>query len=299
MEDKIQKVKGKKKCPACGFSENRFFCTRDGYEMNKCDFCQSLFLSDLPEDLSKIYSRDYFWGASDGFGYVDYDSDKEPMRSVFEKILGRLEQGNLGRRLLDVGAATGYFVALALRNGWQASGVEIGDSAAMAGRKKGLKIRTGVITDISEKNVYDVVTMFDVIEHVSSPQTDLKKAWDMLVPGGFIVIITPDAGSFYARLMNKKWHLIVPPEHVVLFNRKSLRLLLEKTGFEILENKSPGKSFTVEYVLHTLLRWQKIKLWKKLLDFVRIHPKIGNFRLPINLGDNMLIFARKTINSDG
>ena len=68
--------------------------------------------------------------------------------------------------------------------------------------------------------------------------------------------------------------------------------MLEKTGFDVLEMRSPSKSFTVEYILHTLLRWQGLAVWKSLLSFVKKYPKVANFRLPINFGDNMLVFAR-------
>lgn len=156
-----------------------------------------------------------------------------------------------------------------------------------------MEIITGTIADISPERKFDAITMFDVIEHVRAPRADLTKIKQLLAPGGALLVITPDSGSFYARLLGKHWHLIVPPEYINLFNRRSLSCLLDDVGFEILEIKLPPKSFTIEYILHTLLRWQKFSFWNWLLKLVKKCPALAEFRLPLNLGDNMLILARK------
>lgn len=290
MEDASKKMN---KCPACGSDERKFFSGRNGYEIFRCLPCRTLYLGRLPEDLFSIYDRKYFWGAENGFGYVNYDKDKGPMKAVFEECLRSVENLVSKGEMLDVGAATGYFLSIAKKRGWRVSGVEIGSDAARAGQKKGLDIKTGTIAGLPGEKKFDAITMFDVIEHVPDPRTDLVKAKQLLKDKGALVIITPDSGSFYARLLGKHWHLIVPPEHVTLFNKKSLSDLLSETGFEILEIKRPGKSFTVEYILHTLFRWQKLGVWGWLLRIVKKYAALAEFRLPLNFGDNMLILARK------
>lgn len=291
MENETEKII---LCRACGRGGSGFFMKKGEYILRRCFSCQSVFVSNLPQNLSSIYSKQYFWGADSGFGYVDYDKDKEPMKKVFNKCLENLENLSGKGKLLDVGAATGYFMNLAKGRRWQVFGVEISDEGAEAGRKKGLDIKTGTIADLPREDEFDAITMFDVIEHFSNPSADLIKAKQLLKKGGVLAIITPDSGSFYARLLGKHWHLIVPPEHITLFNRKSLADLLKETGFEILEIKTPGKSFTIEYILHTLLRWQKLGFWNWLLKIVQKYPTLAEFRLPINLGDNMMVLAKKT-----
>jgi hypothetical protein len=131
VENEAEKIN---KCPACQSEGRKFFAEKNGYKIFRCLLCQTLYLGNPPDNLSEIYGKKYFWGASGGFGYVDYDADKAPMKSVFEQCLKRLEGLIRGRNLLDVGAATGYFLNLAKGRGWQVAGVEIGDEAAERGR---------------------------------------------------------------------------------------------------------------------------------------------------------------------
>jgi SAM-dependent methyltransferase len=295
MADQIQKVeKPMRSCPACSTKEATFYTEKNGFVIFKCSHCKSLYVSEPPKSTASIYGEKYFWGAESGFGYVDYDADKEPMRAVFEKCIMKAEEiaGKKGR-LVDIGAATGYFIKLAKSMGWSVEGVEIGDSAAEAGRKAGLKMLTGTIAELPLSNKFDAITMFDVIEHVENPLADLKKAHELLNPGGALVIITPNSGSIYARMLGKRWHHFVPPEHLTLFTESGLREVLTKAGFEVISVSVPGKLFTLEYILHTLLRWQELKIWQLCLDFVKKMPFIANLRLPANTRDNMLVYARR------
>jgi len=284
----------KRNCPACNSESNTFFAEKNGFNILKCAMCGTLFVSNPPADTADIYGNNYFWGAAEGFGYVDYDTDKAPMKKVFEDCVKQISEMNTGRtgKLLDIGAATGYFMTLAEKLGWKSEGVEIGKEAAEAGRKKGLKMTTGTIHDLKSPEKFDAVTMFDVVEHMKDTRSDLKKARALLKEGGSLVIITPDAGSFYARLLKKRWHLLVPPEHLSYFTRRGLTQLLNETGFDVVQMKAPGKSFTLEYILHTLLRWQKLRFWKVLLNLVNKFPRLAKVRLPVNFGDNMLVFAK-------
>ncbi|MBI2474515.1 MAG: class I SAM-dependent methyltransferase [Candidatus Taylorbacteria bacterium] len=287
-------MKPERPCPACAAKMANFFAEKNGHRIFKCLACSSLFVSKLPSETASIYGEKYFWGAESGFGYVDYDTDKEPMRKVFEQCVERISQisGRKGR-LVDIGAATGYFMKLAKKMGWEAEGVEIGREAAEVGRRQGLKMLTATIAELSGAEKFDAITMFDVIEHVKDPEADFRKAHDLLKDDGALVIITPNSGSLYARLLGKRWHLIVPPEHLSYFTRAGMQTLLEKSGFQVIEMKAPGKWFTLEYILHTLLRWQGLGVWRGLLKGVKKFPRLANVRLPVNFRDNMLVFARK------
>ena len=115
----------------------------------------------------------------------------------------------------------------------------------------------------------------------------------LLKPGGLLAINTPDSGSALARMLGTKWHLVVPPEHLNLFHRKSLRRLIEETSFEIVAEGNIGKKYTVQYVFETLYHWQKLKLWGIAAKGLR-HRSLGERGIPINLRDNMFLIARKT-----
>jgi SAM-dependent methyltransferase len=284
-------------CVACGGKGHSLYAVKAGHKVWKCGSCGTLFLFPLPRpsETESIYGKEYFAGAREGFGYVDYDADKEAMRSVFERYLRDFKRilGKTGR-LLDIGAATGYFMKIAEEKGWKTCGVEISPYAAELGRSRGLDIETGTIHSTAfGQESFDMVTMWDVVEHVPDPILDIGKACSLLRPGGLLAINTPDSGSRFARVMGSRWHLLVPPEHIFYFNRDSLITILDKSGFEIIEVGCIGKRFTAEYIVQMLSRQQNIGLWKTSLNFLKRHPSVGRFPIRLNFKDNMYLLAKK------
>ncbi len=283
-------------CIVCANKKHSPYATKSGYEVWKCAQCGTLFLYPLPkaEEAAAVYSQDYFGGALDGHGYVNYDADKEAMRTIFIRHLIHFEKllGKPGK-ILDVGAATGFFMKIAKTRGWQVHGVEISAYAAEQGRKDGLDIVTGTLQNVKQTdNTFDLITMWDVIEHMPDPVSDLNRVRSLLKPGGLVAVNTPDSGSFYSKLMGSRWHLFVPPEHIWYFNRKSIATLLNNSGFEVLEIGCVGKKFTVEYVINFLYRWQGLVIWRKLSDRLK-NTRIGKLYFSINLRDNMYVLAKK------
>ena len=267
---------------------------KSGYEFHRCRECGLLFVWPLPEGNLEIYSEDYFAGARNGFGYVDYDQDKSAMADTFESYLDMLARRHpqLGD-LLDVGAATGFFLELARSRGWKTCGVEPSRYASQVASQKNLTVHQGVVEDLNLPDAsFDVITMWDVIEHVKDPDESLKAASRLLRPAGTLALNTPDAGSLLARLLGLKWHLVVPPEHLVLFGQESLRRLLRANGFTVTALHRIGKRFSIQYVLQTLARWQGLSVWHKAAGLSR-RWGFGNWGIPINLRDNMFVLAVK------
>ncbi|HYL34754.1 MAG TPA: class I SAM-dependent methyltransferase [Bryobacteraceae bacterium] len=216
------------------------------------------------------------------------------MIPTFEEYLDRLGRhaGQPGT-LIDIGAASGFFLSLARRRGWRVSGVEPSDFASSLARDKGLDVRTGTVENCHfAAGAFDVVTMWDVIEHIPDPRRAIASIVSLLKPGGLIAINTPDSTCLLARLLKTKWHLVVPPEHLNLFSRESLRLLLAKHGLEVLEAATIGKTFTVQYVLMTLAHWQRLHVFDAASEAVR-GRRLGQWKISLNLRDNVFMIARK------
>ena len=277
-------------CPICG-SSSGFYARKSGHDLWRCRSCAFMYVDPLPE-IGELYSEGYFTGGSSNHGYTSYDVDKVPMIPAFHTYLDRIKELLPGTgKLLDVGAATGFFVDIATKEGFDAEGVEISAYAAASGRAKGLRILTGTLADISAQKTFDVITMFDVIEHVRDPRADLLHARARLRQGGLLVLNTPDAGSLYARVLGERWHLIVPPEHLDYFTRRAMRILLEQTGFETCVVTTIGKRFTLSYIFATLHRWQGLSVWAHAARFSARH--LSRLAIPINVRDNMFVIARK------
>ncbi len=277
-------------CLLCG-SPSHFFGNKSSYTLYTCDNCTFTFVHPIPNSRD-VYTEGYFTGASAHSGYANYDADKEAMVPTFEKYLKRIALLVPGKRMLDVGAATGFFLQIAKRFGFNVYGVEISSYASGQATKKGILMITGTLNDVPKSPLFDVITILDVIEHVGDPYAECLRAHALLERGGLLVINTPDIGSLYARLMGEKWHLIIPPEHLFYFNRKNMRIMLEKIGFEVVSITTIGKRFTPQLVFKTLYVWQKLSLWKYLSDFCERTP-LRHVAIPINLYDNMFVIARK------
>jgi len=253
MEEKII-------CPVCGSKRIEFYTEKNNYKLHKCLDCDLVFVFPLPDNLDSIYKEEYFKNdkKSKGFGYVNYEKDKEPMRVVFVRYLKRLEKMTEGRNIFDVGAATGYFLDLAHERGWKTYGSEISEYAAGLARKKDHTIFLGDLVGIKLQKGIDAVTMWDILEHLDNPIEYMKIINKILKPGGRLVINTIDRGSLWARFWGREWNMIIPPEHLFYYSRQNLKILLERTGFKIIETKKIGKKFSLSYIFKTLYVWQDL-----------------------------------------
>jgi SAM-dependent methyltransferase len=197
--------------------------------------------------------------------------------------------------LLDVGAATGSFLEVAKERGWKVFGHEISEDAAGRARKKGIAMTTGELSLAGyASNSFFAITSLDVIEHVSDPTRALNEMANLLRPGGAILLNTPDSGSWYARLMRMRWHAYNPPEHLTIFDQRSLSLLVERAGLDVVWVGKVKKSFRVSYILHTLSHWTRLGFFSRLAAVVE-RKKSWNWAIPLNLRDNLVLIARKRV----
>lgn len=279
-------------CPLCDNWSVNFFCEKNKYKLYKCKSCKLLFVYPIPK-IVNIYNESYFSGAKNGFGYVNYDKDKEPMVSTFNEYLNIISSLGLSKgRLLDIGAATGFFMNIAQGKGFETTGIEVSEFVAEIGKEKGLDIFTNddQLDKFSEE-YFDVITMFDVLEHLENPKETLSKLYRVLKKGGLLVINTPDAESLWARVLGSRWQLILPPEHLYYFSPKNLSEYLQKHGFKQKVNTKIGKRFTFQYIFKMLYKWQG-GFWNILTSSFS-KGFLSKLYLPINLRDNFFIILEK------
>ena len=145
------------------------------------------------------------------------------MTPTFLEYLRRIEaQIEIGS-VLDYRGRDRFLSHPARQRGWKGVGIEPSDHAASIARAKGLDVRTGAVESCElPAESFDLVTMYDVIEHLPDPASTIQRVADLVSPSGILVINTPDSGSALARVLGKNWHLVVPPEHLNLFHRRSL-----------------------------------------------------------------------------
>lgn len=147
----------------------------------------------------------------------------------------RLVAEQPGRRVLDVGCATGEFLDAMRAAGWIVAGVEPAPWAADRALARGLPVwRATLRRSALPQASFDVVTMWDVIEHLSDPRDDLAAVRRALRPDGRLILTTPVLDGWEARRFGRRWPGWDAPRHLLVFDRSSLERLLDSAGFRIL-----------------------------------------------------------------
>ncbi|MDI6735930.1 MAG: class I SAM-dependent methyltransferase [bacterium] len=280
-------------CNLCAGEEIKLLWIKDGYEIVQCQHCHLIFTQTILDD-EGFYSEDFFVGKDQLIaGYTDYTQDREILGPELKRRLTRIKEFVKGGRLLDVGCALGFFLD-ETRDDFETFGVEISRFAAEYAREKlGLQVIQGRFLDTEfEPESFDCITFWDVIEHLPDPTLNLKKAFNLLKPDGLLVLSTGDIGSFGARLMGRHWHLLLPPQHIYYFSQETIKKLLEKTGFEVIEIKYWGKVMTLTHFVRRLRFLFKNKLLYHLFNPFGT-SSLGRMSIELNLFDIMTVFARK------
>jgi SAM-dependent methyltransferase len=269
---------------------------KDGYVLVRCESCGLLFRRDLPElsDVPGLYSSAYFLDdRGETGGYANYLADEELHRSLARRRLARIDQAAKGRRgaLLDVGAAAGFFVAEAIAAGWDARGVDISpEMAAAATERVGAPVARGSLDDV-DGGPFDVVTMWDYIEHSLDPAADVARAASLLRPSGILALSTGDLDSVVARLSGKRWHLLTPRHHNYFFSGRTIRMLVESHGFDVVDISRPGARYSVAHLAYKLERFLpgSSRVSRRLAS-----SSLGRVSVPVNLFDITTVVARRT-----
>jgi SAM-dependent methyltransferase len=219
---------------------------RNGFDLNACDACGCVFVAQDPDriDFQALYGEDYYCGGHDAV-FVDYVGEEVARRAQARRRLWALRHlpPRLPRsgRLLDVGCAAGFFLAEA-RVHYEVCGVELSVWASDQARHRlGLDVFTGTLQQAAwPAEHFDIVTLWDVIEHVPDPVPLLAEAARVLRSGGRLVLTTGDWDSAYARARGDEWHLLAPPWHLTMFGRRTMAQAGERAGLRLLHCASEG-----------------------------------------------------------
>lgn len=156
---------------------------------------------------------------------------------AYAKRVRAMRRFATGGRLLDVGCGTGGFLRAVAAAGWEVYGLEPSVRAAkVAAEACGAPIITARLEDADlPPEFFDVVTLWDVLEHLHDPKAGLAKVSRTLRTGGLLVVSTPDFDSPDRRLFGKYWFGYDLPRHLYIFDRKTVTALLDQVGFKVLE----------------------------------------------------------------
>src|SRR5947209_13187602 len=221
--------------------------------------------------------------------YADYLSDREAIRRNAGRALKDLERlAPGGRSLLDVGCATGFFLEAARDKGWKVRGLEISEYASEYAREElRLDVESASITTLTrDYPKFDVITLWDTIEHLDRPDVALANARLMMRDKGVLVLSTGDYGSLLRRVSGKRWRLFADPTHNFFFDERTIKRLLSQMGYEIIRLMRRGKWVSLSMILH------QSGLPPAVRDRGLLIARRWNPSLYVNLRDVMTVFAR-------
>jgi len=218
-----------------------------------------------------------------------YEAERESRYFTFRRVLRTLGAGG-DRTLLDVGAYCGYFLDVAREGGFRPEGLELSKWAAERARSLGFEVHGETLADRAARGAsYDTITMWDVIEHMADPRAELESVFGLLPPGGMLHLSTIDVGSPVARVMGRRWPWLMEM-HLHYFDRSTITRLLEEVGFVDVSIGDYTHYVSWEYLSAKVETFagRFAPAWRTAAKVVP-----DGLRVPVNLGDNMLVRARR------
>ena len=209
------------------------------------------------------------------FGFSQVRPTEKQLGQMYEHMeIGLYESESIGRsisalrqlktieryatpagRLLDIGCASGLFLRRAIDAGWKGEGIEpckpfIPRALQVLGSEAQIHFATLQAAPVTKAS-FDVVTLWDVLEHVPDPIGFLTLAGSFLKPGGLLFANVPNLDSIQARLLRSKWPLILP-EHLNYFNLNSLKICGTRSGLHWIDSCRRSATFSLVYLFYRL-----------------------------------------------
>jgi len=300
MQDGLVPVE---RCQLCGSSERTTMFAEPPYTVVRCAKCGLVYVTPRrsPESLvADVYGESY-WKSSEpkAKGYADYAKDQELYLKTYRhraKLLAPL-LGDRKVRVLDIGCAAGYFLRVMMEKGHDVFGAEVSATIAEKAREAlgDQRVHVGFLSGAVGKKpgfelgTFDLVTLWDVVEHVPDPQSFLREVRSMLKPGGLLVLETQNVTSRFARLLGKRWQHYKHEEHLYHFDPTTVRELLRQGGFSVVSNTA---RYGGKYVSFGFIRERAGRLHKSLSIILSPLALLERMSIYLNLLDEMVVVAR-------
>jgi SAM-dependent methyltransferase len=220
----------------CDKKQYREVFNKYGFTYILCKNCGLFFVNPILKDetLMDFYENEQTW----------LNVLQNPMQQKMDKLkfsygLDLIELNIQRGTLLDVGSGTGHFMRIANDRGWKSLGIEFNKKEIELSIKEGLEIVDKKLEDpFFNKKKFKLITMWEVLEHLKDPKEIIKRSYELIEPGGLILILVPNRDSLLNRILHEKSETLTPHCHISMFNNVTLNNLLINEGFSILETET-------------------------------------------------------------
>jgi SAM-dependent methyltransferase len=256
----------------------------------RCPSC-GLVYSDLHlsrEQAVQLYGRKYFFGDE----YFNYPEERRVFSKNFRRRIEILKKFSPGGKLFEIGCAYGFFLEEA-RPFWRVAGCDLFAQACTSANERGLNVTCEDFLELPlEDGTFDVVALWDTIEHLSRPDLYFEKISRLLRKDGIVALTTGDIGSLTAKLRGGRWRLIHPPTHLYYFDRRTISRLLKRVGIEVIHFEHCGFYRSLSQILYSILLLGRRRPWQGRAEHWL--KSLSNLSVYINLYDIMMVIGRKT-----
>ena len=289
-------------CQLCGSGERRVKFRDGPFEVVTCTVCGLVYVTPRLQGqaLLDVYDEGY-WKSENPKqrGYADYARESALYLRTFQKRMALVKRWIPAKaRILDVGCAAGYFLRIAQQHGHDVHGVEMSSAIAHeAVTALGAdRVHVGTLDEaIAVKGhapaSFDLVTLWDVIEHVPDPQHVLRLIRGLVKPGGHLLIETQNVASRWARLLGPRWHHYKHHEHLYHFDPQTIRRLLGDCGFRAL---AVGSAYAGKYVSFGFLAERAGRLGRVAGFLAKPLALLKSCNLYVNPHDEIIVVAQAT-----
>lgn len=276
-------------CPICESIKVVYAFRKGEVFYYRCENCLVLFVKMSLSDsaVHSHYAESYYESLGNKgcgrSGYPSYRASYSTLTDGFQRKLDFVQRYVKGGKLLDAGAAYGFFVKAA-EPFFDGVGLDVSAYAAeIAKRDFNANVYVG---DIEQTHflhdAFDVVVMWDIIEHIVRPVKALKEVHRILRPGGYLFVSTDDAANWLCRILGHRWWALAAPLHLCHFSKRGLEVACERAGLERPSFFADPRYYTIsEIIKHFGVSYQN-----SLID------NIGNRLGRIFLGRMTLRIAR-------
>jgi 2-polyprenyl-3-methyl-5-hydroxy-6-metoxy-1,4-benzoquinol methylase len=232
-------------CPICGGTTKSLFRTSDQRHGTPGDFeivqCRECGLAVTLPQHSSFEAQDYpesYVTESLQWGYLtlSYQLVAARVSGSFEYVNMLLLPDRTPGRLLDIGCGSGTYIRQMAERGWNCEGLEPNHFAAKEAIKSGINV---IESDLSSAQLprgsFDAITLIHTLEHIPSPEDVISTCSSLLVPEGVLLIAVPNFDSAGRRFFEGRWDPLEAPRHLYHFAEKSLRHILERNGFTVIQ----------------------------------------------------------------
>ncbi len=273
----IKPTDAKGKLDSGNFAITNFDYGKTG-ELQKCKSCGFIQCTDLQE-VVKFY---------EDLEDREYENTRRERKIQEERLVRNFSKYKTSGKLLDIGAGSGIMIEASIEKGYDCIGIEPSRWLQQRASELHLPVVRGVFPHPEAKGPFDIITLVDVIEHVTEPArllVDIRKELDK---DGVFLLVTPDVDSLAAKVFGYKWwHYRFA--HIGYFNKKTLKLLLDKTGFSVIKMTHPSWYFTLKYLGIRFLSFLPKFLQFPLPNFLE------KITIPVNLRDSIQVICKKNV----